>query len=157
MWGDFNPINLSRAFCEIPTGVSLEGLAIPVAGTRLVKLLRLTGALRVSSIFVIYAGLIFAIHCERNVRLSFAICLFLFRPVVHKGLCCMYISFAFGVSCCGCWCCSSLQWHGIGNWQLCQDGQRVSLQRFSGFAGDDMGRSKHCYIFWVVKDVRNGS
>ena len=53
MWGDSNPINLSRAFFEIPTGVSLECVAMPVDGSRLFKLPQLTGALRVSSIVVI--------------------------------------------------------------------------------------------------------
>ena len=69
MWGDSNPINRSRAFFEIPRGVSLECVAMPVDGTRLVKLPPLTEALRVSSIVLIYVVLIFGIHCGRNERI----------------------------------------------------------------------------------------
>ena len=69
MCGDSNQINLSRAFFQIPMGVSLECVAMPIDGIRLVKLSPLTGELRVSSIVVIYVVLIFGIHCGRNVRI----------------------------------------------------------------------------------------
>ena len=59
MCGDSNQINLSRAFFEIPMGVSLECVAMPVDGTRLVKLPPLTKALRVSSIVDILIGCCF--------------------------------------------------------------------------------------------------
>ena len=49
-------------------GVSLECLAMFVHVTGWVKVPQLTGALRVSSIVVIYVVLLFAIHSGWNVR-----------------------------------------------------------------------------------------
>ena len=56
MCGDPITIYLLRAFFEIPMGVSLECVAMPVDGTRLIKLPPLTKALRVSSIVDILIG-----------------------------------------------------------------------------------------------------
>ena len=67
-------------------GVSFECLAMPVNGTRWVKLPQLTGALRVSSIVVIFVVRTFLIYSVKHVRNWSAICLFMFRFVVRTAM-----------------------------------------------------------------------